>query len=708
MTQVIDLTAKLLATENLTVMKQAVETAYFDVERRELVLPIFKDMTHEIEQMLVCHEVGHALYTNIELVDASSDNDRLHTYINVVEDVRIEKLMKRKYPGIKKVMTEGYRQLNDRDFFGVKDIKHPADLLLIDRMNLWFKVGISSGVSFSEVEHQFIVRAEKTETPSEVIQLAKDIYEFSKDQMQNKKQKAGYRKVLVNSDDQGDASDEPRQVSGKASNNPTDASTETENASGGSSDGASDVSDSDLESITDVAYSDRLDSAVDTTASRRRYIKLDTNYDEDTVVGYKQNLQNLAHIKTNDYMTNEWGTVLMDESGRYTSIVSEYNKFKTNTTNTVNYLLKEFEMKKAATDYKRTQVSKTGSLDMKKIWGYQLNDDLFKRISITKDGKNHGMQILVDWSGSMRRVISDVMQQVITLAMFCQRAQIPYQVLAFTDSYYYMGSAYRNRQYNRLRDEREHGTNRNMLDNAISQCALLELFSHKMSNKDFNDMSKILFNTYGVINTAHYGLGGTPLNHALAYMLDYTGKFINMNNVEKMTFITLTDGQGSCLRTLDLSWDERNLRPWVIDPKTKIAYEFSEHNSTMQTDAMLNMLTARYDIANIGFYIANSNSVKELSTAFRENGIKSNDYYELYAFAEEAQKEIRRNGFTSIATKSRDTVFVVPTKSMKIEDVEIEVKSDQTSKAIAKKFTKVMEGRQLNRVLLNQFISYIS
>jgi hypothetical protein len=77
----------------------------------------------------------------------------------------------------------------------------------------------------------------------------------------------------------------------------------------------------------------------------------------------------------------------------------------------VNYLVKEFEMRKSATLYKRAQTSKIGSLDMKKIWSYKLSDDLFKRVMTLPEGKNHGMIFLLDWSGSMDMVLEDWFQE---------------------------------------------------------------------------------------------------------------------------------------------------------------------------------------------------------------------------------------------------------------------------------------------------------
>ena len=55
--------AKLLATEDLVVEHKQVETASFNVETRVLVLPLWEKASNSVYDMLVGHEVGHALFT---------------------------------------------------------------------------------------------------------------------------------------------------------------------------------------------------------------------------------------------------------------------------------------------------------------------------------------------------------------------------------------------------------------------------------------------------------------------------------------------------------------------------------------------------------------------------------------------------------------------------------------------------------------------
>ena len=56
-----------------------------------------------------------------------------------------------------------------------------------------------------------------------------------------------------------------------------------------------------------------------------------------------------------------------------------YKEFMKENKKTVMYLVKEFEMKKAATAYKRAQTDKTGIIDPLKLPQYQYNEDIFKK-----------------------------------------------------------------------------------------------------------------------------------------------------------------------------------------------------------------------------------------------------------------------------------------------------------------------------------------
>ncbi len=157
--------AKLLSTENIHVRHSAkARTASFDVNRRILTLPVWKQMDEDLYDMLTGHEVGHALNTPAEgLHDALENNRTLKGYLNVVEDVRIEKAIKNKYPGLRKSFYGGYNDLMGRDFFGLKG-RNLKGLSLIDKINLQTKVGTKINLEWSDEEHDFLNMARNCST----------------------------------------------------------------------------------------------------------------------------------------------------------------------------------------------------------------------------------------------------------------------------------------------------------------------------------------------------------------------------------------------------------------------------------------------------------------------------------------------------------------------------------------------------------------
>ncbi len=91
--------AKLLANENITIQHNKVKTASFDVKNRVLTLPLFKQKSGDVYDMLIAHECAHALWTPYEEWKGI-DNDELRSYVNVLEDCRIDLLLQAKYPGV--------------------------------------------------------------------------------------------------------------------------------------------------------------------------------------------------------------------------------------------------------------------------------------------------------------------------------------------------------------------------------------------------------------------------------------------------------------------------------------------------------------------------------------------------------------------------------------------------------------------------------
>jgi len=694
-----DLVAKLLANENLTVIQAPVSTASFDIKNRVLRLPQWKDMTNDLIDMLIGHEVGHALYTTLE--DYSTNNPykevpHFSGYMNVLEDVRIEKLMKRRYPGLRKSFNLGYKELNDRDFFGVAN--GFKDMLLIDKINLYFKAGYSCGVTFTAEEKAFVRRAEETETCDDVITLAKEIYDFSKKAMEEK-----IEEMKAQSDQHEEFEDEEveqeQQSSMSDMTENDDDFEETEDQSPAPStmdDPEQDLEDSledQLESQTEKALKDNLQELADTSVEYQYYTI--PKFKVDPVITFKQVFEQHAKYQS-EY--NDYNLISEDDMERA-------DKLKASSKNIVNYLIKEFEMRKSAQNYKRAKVAKTGSLDGKKLYAYKLNDDIFKQVMTIPNGKNHGMVFLLDWSASMDHVLRPTIEQVITLAMFCRGAQIPFQVFAFTNGW--EESRYRDAEGSRL----------NLYGNKEVDTFglyMMELFSSKMTQSEFNRMINITLSKY-FNNLGNFKTSGTPLNSALAWLYNYIPEFKNKNGVEKTTLITLTDGEGEYIRSsmsqIRTSREHRDagnyvtIKPFLSDTVTHKNYSL-EDNAT-QTKSLLQMIKDRHNIVTVGFYITRP-SYRSLATAINAH-YGYNSHANSYAAIETMKRDLRRDGFTSLKDTGRDELFIVAESRTKIEDdKELTIGKKESAAKIARELTKVLSGKKTSRILLNQFIGLVA
>ena len=170
--------ARLLATENITVVQDNVRTASFDVKNRVLRLPSWSDVETYTEDHLIGHEVGHALFTPLDGWHSAvcSKGAAYKSYLNVVEDARIEKLIQRKYPGLRTPFIKSYRKLLADGFFGgqLDDINKMS---LIDRINVYFKCGQSIGVKFGAEDTHWLPRIDAAETWEDVVAIVDELFD---------------------------------------------------------------------------------------------------------------------------------------------------------------------------------------------------------------------------------------------------------------------------------------------------------------------------------------------------------------------------------------------------------------------------------------------------------------------------------------------------------------------------------------------------
>lgn len=168
--------SRLLATENVNVtISDKVEDPCFDVKKRLLLLPRWVDSGNEhFTDLVIEHEMGHALYTPSDYLPKS--DELLATCINVVEDIRIEKLMKLRFPGARKDFWKGYTWFYEQpQMEPLRKAVSEDNLSAADRINVRAKFGHVVNVPMDSVVEDLYNRCNGAETFEDVLALAEEL-----------------------------------------------------------------------------------------------------------------------------------------------------------------------------------------------------------------------------------------------------------------------------------------------------------------------------------------------------------------------------------------------------------------------------------------------------------------------------------------------------------------------------------------------------
>src|SRR6056300_1061365 len=449
--------AKLLATENITVQHDKVSTASFDVKNRILTLPIFKEKSGDVYDMLIAHECSHALFTPYEEWEGITDSE-LRSYVNVIEDTRIDKLIQAKYPGVVKNYINGFDILEKKNFFGLMGKDVNKDLMIIDKINIRSKSLNRVPFSFSKQDNQWLAKVDKVVTFKDVLNLAKEMLAWQKDQVEQMQKLPEFDKLsiakvydLAKDEDDFDAefdtadeqdakndfnnfgdqkADDEKDSEQSGASNKVSNEEENKEEKGGSPEQYGNGANGDgpqklLKVVTDQAFESKKDELLDEKAKGFTYGKL-PEPNLKSIIGYKDFLKSMSDERIRHRQYN------YDDVKYMTWLKGAFKQFQKENKKTVMYLVKEFEMKKAATAYKRASTDKTGIIDPLKLPNYKFSDDIFKRLTIVPDGKNHGMMMLLDWSGSMSDTLMNTVEQLLNLVEFVRKVNIPFEVYFFT------------------------------------------------------------------------------------------------------------------------------------------------------------------------------------------------------------------------------------------------------------------------------------
>ena len=788
------LLAKLMAAENITVEHKKIPTAAFDVKNRVLYLPILKWKPGSDTYDLFCaHEVGHALWTPEAgwHSSVSKKGKGFKSFLNVIEDARIEKKIKRKFAGARTHMIGGYRELMNEDFFGLKKMGMDVnDLGLIDRINLYTKAGTDYGIEFSEEEKEWVEKVMRTETFEDVLEVTEALYEYCKENESetdnsydefgdmDESDEFGEDEESEGSDGSGDESEMDDFDMDMAGDESAESESEEDGVSGSGSEGEdSDDSDSGLNSFekevkdamdkmreeNESKSGDSSDNSSDKTEGKtsdgfeggtgnpfdRQEMSGPTSLTDDN---FREREEEMADMRDSvtvpNYLTfpklnidsfiidykkvhKEIGEYYVSQEGATEYGRTLLKKFKSANEKMISYMVKEFEMKKAADIHRRAYNSKKGTLDMNKIHAYKYSENLFQQITSFPEGKNHGMVMFIDWSGSMSGCMKDTIEQLVNLTMFCQKVQIPFEVFAFTDSYRDWQDEDNEEMYRR-RNEIPYDTSLTgkkiasykTNDMIISHhTKLLNLFSSRMRNRELTDAYENVlmladafsnrysyyysssYQYYGLPN--NYNLGGTPLDDTIIMSKSIIEEFKIRTKAQIVNAVFLTDGQsnrnGHYLDSTNVvrGFDRRALH---IDDKASRSrtYPVSDKGQQKQaTDILLEALKNSLGVNLLGFFL--------LSGSGRR--VSGNLGYIMSSYPTEVElSQFRKDKFLIDKGTSYDELYILNVKGLEIDEVDHfdSVAAGSSKAEIRKALKKNTKNKLKNRVLLNAFIEKVA
>jgi hypothetical protein len=702
--------AKLLATENLTVEHRSVPTASFDTHNRVLTLPVWEGTSNDVYDLLVGHEVGHAIYTP-DLV--GKDLDLPHGYLNVIEDARIEKLMKRKYPGLARAFYRGYSELHDEDFFEVKSIDVNS-LKFIDKINLHFKLGnVHSGVfiKFNPEEQVIINKIASAETFEDVVNIVKELVEHTEQQVElqlssiagdSMEGEMDQSESQENQNSQSNVSDSQNQTSAQSDcDNKEDAPKESTPSSSNNS-----GKQADFTSDTDKAWSKNQQQLASLTGDTYIYLTPPTVDIDSHMLSWKDCMDDLPHIfkeliadanysghKNKQYYQNI-----------FTKAENDYKKYKDDCKKSVSYLIKEFEMKKRATEYNRSATAGTGVLDTNKMYSYKWNDDIFKKVTVVPKGKSHGLIMYIDWSGSMQGNLVGTIKQLFNLIQFCKKTQIPFEVYSFND---------RNVAKNYAQLSRNKQTK--VEDNQIfilNDFLLVNFLSSKMNT---TQLEKQMMNIWKLAHTLdqqsylthnynHYDLGSTPLNECVFAAIEVFEKFKKTYKVDKVNTVFLTDGESNSVAYNRPSHGRRNIvhSGWLNgnevlclqDKKNKITMmNISKNGSIGITGAFVDYYRQVTGSNAVGFRLIDYYGAKSFVSRYLKD--------EFSTWTDVSPQWAKTRSFTATSLGYNELYFIeigncTPTDTAPV-----------TSNALTT-FKTQMSKKAFNKIILSKFIEQIA
>ena len=755
--------AKLLATENISVHVGEYSTAFFDVKNRILGLPSWNVDSKEVSDLLIGHEVGHALWTPVDGIEKfKAEFPKIpFSILNIVEDIRIERKIKDQYPGLRSTFLRGYTYFIEKDFFKIAG-KNLNEMTFCDRLNIKSKLQELIDIDFTPEEKVICDRCNKAETFEEVIQLVSDIYKMvkqkpkKKDKSQLKEAEQSKKKSEDQSNDNGNNED-PTQGDDEIEEENTESGEQVKSESGETQESETVVDESDdTEEVKSNSSTNNDSDESDESDDESEFENTEIASDEDISPTTQNSLDNeLSKLHTDfgsarpiippskkDSLNTIVPWIKVQESrimGNYNTnykrdfienveIKEDWSDFKSKTKSHIQYLVTNFERRKAAYQYSRARVSDTGDIALNKLHAYRYDDQIFNSITSLADAKDHGMLFFIDYSGSMSSIISNVINQTLNLVMFCKAVSIPFRVYGFTSS-----------TSSNVYEQRETITSNTI---SMADTKLIELVRSDMSKSNY-DIAIRYMRAQSVLNAKGYFCGKlfsnveclnqTPLIQCIIAAHDIVDDFRKFHKVQKLNTIFITDGASN---SLSFGYDRTNEKYTAQSTHYKNSYTMKLHgrniklrrekNENYNYSILIENLKLTKNCTTIGFYLSDRAKNTRITSvnAFRynRNAGFTDEHRPTWLSGEEKFK----GGFSKQMKKDKvgfvhggfnyECFFIMESANLKIDDEDDFVsdteyddfKKKSNQNKLVKEFEKYNSSKKNSRVFLAKFAEIIA
>jgi hypothetical protein len=713
--------ARALASENLSIaFDKNAKTASFDIKNRHLVMPVW-DVSETLKTMLVAHEIAHALFTpqaESDLLFAQAEKDGfhvgfLHRICNCIEDVRIEKLMKAKYPGVRRDFFLGYKEIADTDMFKFSEMEFER-IGTLNRLNLHFKWGVPGfiDITLHPVEQTIADEIEAVDTFAQVFDLAKRLYNAP--EIQDEKQKFVQQQDAGAGDKSGGA---PVQNGG---DNEDEIVTHRRHGD--------DILD--LPSVLSRKTGNRYESA------NLNILPL-TNYKEQ-IISTETLLA--AYEKRADYDA-AYDVMPLDLEG-YRKFVRESDAF-------VRQLVAQFERRKAADEIRRERPKQTGMLNLDRLHQFRTHDDIFLSKIIRQDGKNHGIMFMIDLSGSMAGGLGDCFLQVLQLVWFCEKAKIPFEVYGFTDGVWMDDEKQYAAEQKAWFDDNsptkqpfkfsKYAQYANDRENAL-EFGDAKLFQLASSSDSAASRERLLAYLYESLITKRRNrlirLANTPTVESLILVTQVMQEWVTKNNIQIPTLMIVTDGEPNGIyckgEYMPCAFCDSNSTLTVTNEILGTVHTFNGAENpqiniaNLIVGAMLDSLRTTMNARCVGLFVGpntlseshfrqfcvSRNEWEAMNAAYREKNV---DHYKTRqtvgnsARYEAARQSYRDNGVILVHESvfpGFDAFFLMRNPKI-VNDNEAFASSGNFTK-IKNTFVKTMGKRSSSRVFLTKYVDIVA